>query len=460
MGLVKLKKILSKEDNLNVINSIIEQFNMKIAIQDETGVLFGKLEEIKETTKFPITLENKVIGYVVGDNNASCISSVLNHIAADELEKKKLAEETLEKYKEINILYNVSERIASTVGSGNIAKIILGEAVKHVESSVGCIMLYNEERDDFEIICETNKHLQIENGKLQCRISTNSKLVRNSIKKRTGEIINNLKEIDELKEEATSLFSVICNPIIVKSKFMGVMIIGSEEAIEYTAPDLKLCNSLAFQAGVAMESNKLFDSLRENFFDTVQVLVKIIEMRNPFGNGHSQAVMNYSLNIGRMLGLSKMELVKLKLAVLLHDIGNVAISDEILNKRGKLTEEEYDFIKRHSEIGVDMLKDIDQLKDIIPAIRSHHERFDGEGYPDRLKGEDIPLTARIIAVADAFEAMTSDRAYREALNLYFAEEELINNRGAQFDPQVVDAFFKLYKDKNADEIKNYIYDGK
>ena len=250
--------------------------------------------------------------------------------------------------------------------------------------------------------------------------------------------------------------SLICAPILAKGKAIGIMLLGTDKVYEYTAADLKLSNSLAYQTGIAIEGTKLYEQLRENFFDTIQVLTQIIEMRDNFKGGHSKRVANYSLNIAKAMDMSRIDLVKLKLAVMLHDIGNVAVSDEILNRKGKLPEEQYEIVKKHSEIGAAMLDKIEQLKDIAPAIRAHHERYDGTGYPDKLKGEEIPLFARIIAVADAFEAMTNDRPYREALNLYFAAEELSNNKGIQFDPRIVDIFFEIYKDKKLEEIQTSV----
>jgi len=146
------------------------------------------------------------------------------------------------------------------------------------------------------------------------------------------------------------------------------------------------------------------------------------------------------------MGLSKDTLEKLRLASILHDIGKIGVRDNILLKEEKLDHNELENMSMHSKYGSEILSHIKQLQDIIPGVRGHHEKYDGTGYPDHLKGRDIPLIARIIAVSDAFDAMTTDRPYRKGLDNEKAFEELRRNRGAQFDPEVVDAFIDAWKD--------------
>ncbi|MBL4936391.1 HD domain-containing protein [Clostridium sp. YIM B02515] len=456
MSIVKLKKLINRAENIKAIEDTVKLLDTKIVIEDAKEVIYGNKEVIEGTKKYNVTVNDEVIGWVIGNEKAECIASILHSICINEYEKKKLAKETLEKYKEINMFYDVSEKLASTTRAGNVAKIVINEAMKHLNITFASIVLVNEETQVLETICQVHKNINLENGKLKVDLSINNEFIKNIISRKTGEIIDNVKEVEGLACEGYMLNSLICAPILAKGKAIGIMLLGNDKVYEYTAADLKLSNSLAYQTGIAIEGTKLYEQLRENFFDTIQVLTQIIEMRDNFKGGHSKRVANYSLNIAKAMEMSKIDLVKLKLAVMLHDIGNVAVSDEILNRKGKLPEEQYEIVKKHSEIGAIMLDKIEQLKDIAPAIRAHHERYDGTGYPDNLKGEEIPLFARIIAVADAFEAMTNDRPYREALNLYFAAEELSNNKGTQFDPRIVDIFFEIYKDKKLEEIQTSV----
>jgi putative nucleotidyltransferase with HDIG domain len=187
-------------------------------------------------------------------------------------------------------------------------------------------------------------------------------------------------------------------------------------------------------------------SLKKAHLDSVKALVEAIDAKDPYTRGHSNRVRRSSVRVAKKLGLSKQRIENLEFAALLHDIGKIGVKDEVLQKKSPLTEEEFRSIQEHPLIGVKILEEIEILKDIIPVIRHHHERFDGGGYPDGLAGEKIPLEARILTVADSFDAMTSFRPYRPALSLQKALAELERGQGGQFDPRVLEIFLgdKIY----------------
>ncbi len=178
--------------------------------------------------------------------------------------------------------------------------------------------------------------------------------------------------------------------------------------------------------------------------DIVNSFIAALEYHDEYTKGHSDSVANISIALGKKLGLSVDELQELNWAALIHDIGKITVQKSVLNKNGKLTEDEYDQVKRHVLIGEDFLSKSDSLVEISKFVRHHHERWDGDGYPDGLRGKDIPLYSRIICVADTFHAMTSDRPYRKALSNRIAIEEIISNREKQFCPDVVDCFIELF----------------
>jgi HD-GYP domain-containing protein (c-di-GMP phosphodiesterase class II) len=184
--------------------------------------------------------------------------------------------------------------------------------------------------------------------------------------------------------------------------------------------------------------------LGEAFHATVHDLADTIERRDPYTGGHTRRVMNYSLAIGKSLELSRMDMINLKLAAILHDLGKIGISDDILLKNEELSRDEFEHMMMHAVYGAEILDRIDHLKDVIPGIKYHHEKYDGSGYPDGLKGKKIPVIARIIAVADTFDAITTDRPYRKGLSFDSAFEELKKSAGSQFDPEVVKAFLNAY----------------
>jgi PAS domain S-box-containing protein/putative nucleotidyltransferase with HDIG domain len=191
------------------------------------------------------------------------------------------------------------------------------------------------------------------------------------------------------------------------------------------------------------ERKKAEKELHELFTAALESLASAIEAKSPWTRGHSERVADYAVGIGQALGLANGELKKLRIAALLHDIGKIGTYDGILEKPGKLTGAEYETIKQHPGKGAAMLAPIRQLHDIIPWIRGHHERFDGTGYPDGLKGENIPLQARILAVADTFDAMTAERPYRATPGKAQALEEIQRHAGTQFDPKAVEAFLRM-----------------
>jgi putative nucleotidyltransferase with HDIG domain len=172
-----------------------------------------------------------------------------------------------------------------------------------------------------------------------------------------------------------------------------------------------------------------------------------LEARDQYTAGHSRRVMEYSRSVGQRMKLAKQDIEDLKRSALLHDIGKIGVPDMVLKKQTKLTDEEYAIIKSHPETGAAILKYIKSFKDLVPAVYHHHERFDGEGYPDGVKGTAIPMHARIIAIADTFDAMTSSRPYRKkALSFRTALSELERNKGVQFDPDIADIFIDILQE--------------
>jgi putative two-component system response regulator len=185
--------------------------------------------------------------------------------------------------------------------------------------------------------------------------------------------------------------------------------------------------------------------IRAAFFNAVTALAYALEAKDVYTSGHSQRVTEVSVAIAGEMGLAKKEIEKVRLAGLVHDIGKIGVREAVLNKPGSLSEEEYKHVRLHSETGERILIPIVDDEEILKAVRHHHERYDGWGYPDGLRGEQIPRLARIIAVADTFDAMTSERPYRKAMTEEEACAEIERCRGSQFDPEVADAFLKVWQ---------------
>ncbi len=194
------------------------------------------------------------------------------------------------------------------------------------------------------------------------------------------------------------------------------------------------------------------DKLEKAYLESIETLRYTVEAKDPYTKGHSDRVSEFSVLIGKKMGLSEEELKTLRIGGLFHDIGKIGIPDSILLKESKLTVDEYSEIKHHPSIGVHILSNATIFKDIIPIVKYHHERYDGRGYPENLKGEDIPLLARITAVADSFDAMSSRRTYRDNLELEKIISEIEENKNTQFDPRIADVFLDIIRN-DYDSIK-------
>ena len=207
---------------------------------------------------------------------------------------------------------------------------------------------------------------------------------------------------------------------------------------------MSIFQSLADQVAVALDNARLLGEIEGLFFQTAESLADAIEKRDPYTGGHTKRVTTYSLAIGEQLDLDPDEMRWLKLAAILHDIGKIGVEDIILRKTDKLDEAEYDKMKEHTVMGAEIIGHIKQLHGIIPGLMYHHEKVDGKGYPEGLADGNIPLIAKIVAVADTYDAMTSDRPYRKALTREEAFGELRRCVGTQFDKLLVDSFIKTF----------------
>lgn len=245
--------------------------------------------------------------------------------------------------------------------------------------------------------------------------------------------------------ERQGIRSALSVPLVCKGEVIGVLNVSKLNSPEaFSKENLKIVASFAGQLAVAIENARLYVDLENTFLGTIGALAAAVDAKDPYTYGHSSSVTDHTMAIGKYLGLADEALERLRIAALLHDIGKIGIDGAILNKPGRLTPEEYQTIQSHPDIAANILGSLEFLHDIVPLVQHHHEHYDGGGYPAGLAGDAIPLGARIIAVADAFDAMTSDRPYRPALTLEEAVSELRRFSGTQFDPEVVDAFLHCH----------------
>lgn len=254
--------------------------------------------------------------------------------------------------------------------------------------------------------------------------------------------------------------NILAVPVGPADKMMGFLVATNIlNKADFDSTDVKLFNSVANQCAVFIENGRLFNDLKELFIGSLKALTNSIDAKDQYTRGHSERVALISRWIAEQMKetwpLSEKEIHYIYLAGLLHDIGKIGVAETVLRKQGKLSDEERAVILAHPRIGASILSEIPQMRDIIPGVLYHHERFDGQGYPEGLCGQDIPISARIIALADSFDAMTSRRVYRDAMSIRRALTEVEKGLSSQFDPVVARAFL----DSPVDHLWKIIQDG-
>jgi len=361
------------------------------------------------------------------------------------MSKLKRIEERVER---LALLSQLSQILNSTLDHEEVRRRAMEAATQLMKAEVSSVLLADEEKHQlyFEVALgdreEDIKKITLNLGEgIAGWVAENGKpLIVNAPEKDP----RFFKEVDVRTDFKTR--NLICVPLKVKEKVIGVLeAINKEKGQDFDKEDLSLFTSLADQVAIALDNARLYQELEEMFFQTAESLADAIEKRDPYTGGHTQRVTLYSSAIGRCLQLNPMERKWLKFASVLHDIGKIGIEDQILKKPNRLSSEEFNLIKRHANMGAEIIEHIRQLREIVPGVKYHHEMIDGKGYPDGLRGESIPLLAKIVAVADTYDAMTTDRPYRKALKKEAAIEELKKCSGTQFDSEVVEAFIRAHQ---------------
>jgi len=248
--------------------------------------------------------------------------------------------------------------------------------------------------------------------------------------------------------------SLLCVPLISGAQTFGVIeLMNRTDGSPFGNEDRDTLFAFALQAAIALDNARLYSDLKGAFAEIVRVMTNALEARDSYTAGHTERVTQLALRTARELGWSPAQMEILEIGALTHDIGKIGVPDAILHKPHGLTNDEYEQMKSHPVAGANMLMGIKTLQPLLPYILYHQERYDGNGYPFGLKGEEIPIEARLIAVVDAFDAMTSTRPYRTAMAEELAIAEILKHRGIQFDPTVVDAMLRVLQ-RHRDETKS------
>ncbi|HEY6080801.1 MAG TPA: HD domain-containing phosphohydrolase [Polyangiaceae bacterium] len=357
------------------------------------------------------------------------------HIVQRGLEKRRLSAENL-RLREALSLYKVSEAIAASLSLDEVVSTLSESALSEVRSDLVTTWLADGEGNfalrslNFSSLFEEGEELgELDPVKVTERLAS-------------GPIIEHGARARELfsAHPARQVASIIIVPLKMRDRLLGFVSTASLTASRrFDEGQRKLLTIIASRAAAAIENARLYEDLQATFQQTIQSLARTIDKMDRYTSGHSERVARYAVNLARWLGLDEAQIEIVRHSALMHDIGKIGCVMN-LNKAGKLTQSEYEVFKRHPAYGREILDPIKFLGPVIPGVHLHHERWDGRGYPLGLAGKDIPLIARIISVADTYDAMTSDRAYRRALPHEVTVSEIERCSGTQFDPDIAGVF--------------------
>jgi putative nucleotidyltransferase with HDIG domain len=445
----------STEMNLlsNHFNQMVRQLNgvMETAISHERdlAVAQGKLAHHREVHSLNQKLETQINEIetlnVTLEERIEEIEEANYKIAdlAGELEDKN---SNLEKVvARLSTLYKVGLAINSNMDSENIFRLIVDTTIETLHANIGYIIIHDKQKDALRIDTLVG-HEDLPNGEVYVPIKDTSVSgwVINNVKPLLITDINDTPQFDRFSALGYERKTLICAPLVVKDDVIGtITVVNKNDGSTYTNEDLELLTTIAAQASIAIKNANLYEEQQSTYLNTIHALVSAIEASDSYTRGHSERVTRYSVAIAKKLGLSPERLKIMERAAILHDIGKIGINLTLLHKIERLTPEDIQDLQRHPEIGMKILEPIEFLSDVRLCIGQHHERFDGKGYPNKLHGDQLLLESRILGIADAFDAMTSDRPYRKALSLDIALKELTENVGTQFDPAIVPVFVHL-----------------
>jgi response regulator RpfG family c-di-GMP phosphodiesterase len=370
------------------------------------------------------------------------LAGAIAGIAREHADLDLMSQELSTRYEELNLIYGVSEQLARGGELREVLRYILEESMS--TTSGQWALLHLQKRGILEAdgrIAET-----IDPARDERRLPALAATILG------GLIANDRQPLaappgtgGRVEELLGTPVDLIAAPIVNNGELDGFLAVAQASgSAHFTTSDVRLLQALAEQVALVVNNWELHASLREFLMSTVRSLVSAIDAKDAYTRGHSERVHRLALRIGEELGVEGPEFDALRWASLLHDIGKIGVPEAILSKPGALTEEELEIMRRHPERSCEIISHIAQLAPALDGIRHHHERWDGAGYPARLGAETIPVLARIITVADIFDALTSDRAYREALAPEEVRRYIRGAAGRELDPRVVEAFDAIF----------------
>ena len=444
------------DDDGNVIyrdSSIIEEAEGWVEPADNSGC-------------FPIEINGIQMGTLILDAQVDISSESVKHLVeiltdrlAYELEVDGLASEIISSYQELNMFYEISETLSSVLDVETICSAVLKQAADVIGSETACMMLLDPDGDQLVVAATTDTT----GSQVGLRMRIEDSIYGSVVHDQTTLVVEDAEKYPDLRDKingSSALFAtpLICVPVMVKSEVSGLISMSGKLSQEtFTSEDVKLLYAIGLQAGMSLGHARLYSDLQGLFLNTVETLAAAVGARDPRTYGHCRRVAKYSVAIGEEMGLPGKEINDLRLAGILHDIGKIGMPESTLKQPDRLSEKESEELRNHPVEGARIIQHIEQMNDIALWIRSHHERYNGTGYPDSLRGEEIPLCSRILAVADLYDTVASAQARHVRYPHHMALAKLETRSGSWFDPEIVNIFLNLLRE-NAYEQYVAIYE--
>ncbi|MDN5280653.1 MAG: hypothetical protein PWR01_4618 [Clostridiales bacterium] len=428
---VLINDLDEKEKSVQLDEAIVRRSSICVPIKHS-----GKVTGI-------LSVSNRISGTPFNEADLRLVEGVARE-ASIAIKNSRMWQDLKRKVLELNTLHEVGKTLGMVLDINKLLEMVLDLTAKVLGGvKTSSVILYDEETHSLQVMLyKGSKKL----NELQ-PIKVGEGIAGKVFEKGEPIIINDIKSSGSTDSEGGK--SSICVPLRVKDKMLGVLSVSDKTTGEaFDKSDLEMLVTLASQISVTLHNAQLYEDLEASYLSAVRALANSIDAKDPYTRGHSERVARYSMEIAKVMGFGAEDVKTIHVGALLHDIGKISISESIINKDSKLTDNEYETMKTHPSRGASIIEPAKFLREKVPLIKYHHERFDGKGYPDGLKGQEIPLLARIICVADSYDAMTSKRAYRDTMPREEARKELIRCSGSQFDPKVVNAFLEVLEDES------------
>ncbi|MDI6751534.1 MAG: GAF domain-containing protein [bacterium] len=427
---------------------------MLLGKKDSNLPLSGSKRRIISSLSIPMKVMEKTIGVLnlnITKEDRSftkkdqSLLSVLATVAAISLEHAGLSSITKRNIEEMVLLNKLGEALGRSFSIEEILDLAMTTIQEVMEVDILSLAFFSENKPRVRLVSQKPIASSIKEGIRSEILSLLSDLTGVDFIEDEMTLSAAIRHPDS-KEERGPIKSQFSLPLVAKANIIGVVRINSLSIHKFSEQNIRFLATIAPQIAISLENAKIYVGMQELYAGIIKALSAELETRNPYTMGHSERVTTYSLKIAERMGLSQEEIEMVMYAGLLHDLGKIGISDSVLLKPGNLNDEEWLEIKGHPVKSEGIVKFVSFLAQALPVIKHHHERFDGKGYPNGLQDGNIPLGARIIAVADTYDAITSDRPYRKGKSKEDALTIIKECSGTQFDPTVVAAFLKVVEE--------------